>query len=404
MTATSKRIVIWGTVALLVALGLAAAFAPRSVSVDLVSVAPGPMQVTVEEEGETRIHDVYVLSAPVAGRVQRIEAHVGDSVVAGDTVLARIAPRAAALLDPRSQEQARAAVEAAEAAHNLAATQVDEALAELDYAKSELDRLSPYAGSGAISQREYEGAVRDHRTRGAAVERARAALEVRLFELEQARAELLSPSRSSQAQSEGESVPITAPVSGRVLTITSASERVVAAGDPLLEIGNPGDLEIQADFLSADAVRINPGQRVIIDGWGGDHPLTGRVRSVEPFGFTKISALGIEEQRVNVIVDFLDTPDMWERLGHGYQVEARVVLWEADAVLTVPLTALFRDGEAWAVFTEQGGRARLTTVQLGQRNGLVAEVTDGLAAGDHVVAHPSNRVRDGVRIAGRTVP
>ena len=401
MTATGKRLVVWGTVATLLILGLALAFAPRPVPVDLVTLELGPMSVTVEEEGQTRIHDVYVLSAPVAGRVQRIDAHVGDAVVAGDTVLARIEPGDPSLLDPRSEALARAAIEAAESARALAVAQLEEATAELEFAQATLRRAYQLQERGVISTEAFDVAVRDDRTRRAAVETARAAVQVRLFELEQARAQLLSPTQTQDPHLECDCVPLTAPVSGRVLSIASTSERVVLAGEPILEIGDPADLEITADFLSASAVRISPGQRVMIEGWGGDGALAGHVRTVEPFGFTKISALGIEEQRVNVIIDFDDPPNEWSRLGHGYQVEARVVLWESETVLTVPLTATFRQDEDWVVFKEQDRRAALTRVQLGQRNGLVAEVVSGLAAGDRVVAHPSDRVGEGVRIVGR---
>lgn len=401
MTATGKRLVVWGTVATLVILGLALAFAPRSVPVELVTLEPGPMNVTVEEEGQTRIHDVYVLSAPVAGRVQRIEAHVGDAVVAGETVLARIEPGDPSLLDPRSEALARAAIDAAESARVLAAAQLEEATAESEFAEATLRRSYLLQEKGVISAEAFDKAVRDARARRAAVETARAAVQVRLFELEQARAQLVSPTQTQDRHAECDCVPLTAPVSGRVLSMVSASERVVLAGEPILEIGNPAELEITADFLSASAVRIASGQRVMIEGWGGDRALNGHVRVVEPFGFTKVSALGIEEQRVNVIVDFDDPPKEWSRLGHGYQVEARVILWESESVLTVPLTATFRRDEDWVVFKEQDGRARLTRVQLGQRNGLVAEVVSGLAEGDSVVAHPSDRVREGVRIVGR---
>jgi HlyD family secretion protein len=192
-----------------------------------------------------------------------------------------------------------------------------------------------------------------------------------------------------------------APVSGTVLRIVDARERVVNAGELLLEIGNPADLEIVADFLSTDAVRIEPGQRVIIERWGHDTLLEGRVRRVEPYGFTKVSALGVEEQRVNVIIDFTSPFDQWQRLGHGYQVEARVVLWETDGVISLPLTALFRDGDAWSVFVEEGGRAAMRRVEVGHRNGVRAEILAGLVAGERVVLHPSDRVAQGVRIAAR---
>ena len=401
MNAKGKRILLWSAILALVVTGLAFAFVPQPIPVDLVTLELGPMVVTVEEEGRTRIHDVYVLSAPVAGRVRRIDFHVGDPVVAGSTVLTEIEPGDPTLLDPRSEAQAQAAVETADAARIFAEASVEEASAEFDFARAEFGRANQLVDDGTISLRALDEAERLFKTRKAALSTARAELQMRMFELEQARAQLISPNDAQESGSDCECVPITAPVSGRILRIFNPSERVVALAEPLLEIGEPNDLEIVVDFLSSDAVRIRPGQRVILDGWGGENPLSGSVRRIEPFGFTKVSALGIEEQRVNVVIDFEGTPDGWERLGHGYQIETAVVLWESDAVLTVPLTAVFRLDEGWALFKEQDGRARLTPVQLGQRNGLVAEIVNGLAEGDAIVVHPSDRIDDGVRITDR---
>ena len=224
---------------------------------------------------------------------------------------------------------------------------------------------------------------------------------MRVFELQRAQAQLMSPVQTQAAHGACECVPLLAPVNGKILRILHKSEGVVEAGDPLLEIGDPEDLEVVVDFLSADAVRISPGQRVILDEWGGGAALAGEVRLVEPFGTTKISALGIEEQRVNVIIDFTSPRTEWQRLGHGYQVEVRVVLWEGTDVRKVPLTALFRHGEDWALFVEENGRARLRTVELGRRTGLEAEVTAGVESGQRVIISPSDRITDGVRIRPR---
>jgi len=196
-------------------------------------------------------------------------------------------------------------------------------------------------------------------------------------------------------------VSVYAPITGTVLRVLQKSEGVVTASTPLVEVGDPRELEIVVDLLSADAVRVQAGQRVYIEGWGEPEPLNGVVQRVEPFGFTKISALGIEEQRVNVIIDFTDPPEKWQRLGHGYRVEPRIVLWEADDVLKIPLPALFRDGDGWAVFAEQRGRAVLRRVEIGRDNGLEAEVVKGLEPGEHVVLHPSDRVSEGVRLEAR---
>ena len=400
MTANSKRIVIWAAVAGIIVIALAFSFMPRAVMVDLVDIQPGRLVVTLDEEGETRVHDVYTLSAPVSGRVQRINWLVGDPVTANETVLAQIEPGDPSFLDPRSEAQARAAVQAAEAARDLAAAAVKDAEAQYEFARAEYARMQELVKEGSVSKRDLDSAERDYKARHAGLDTSRAALQVRNYELEVARAQLVSPLETQGSQEACDCIPIRAPVSGRILQITDRSERVVREGDVLMKIGNPKDLEIVADYLSMDAVKIEPGQRVIIDNWGGDHPLEGSVRLVEPFGFLKISALGIEEQRVNVIVDFV-REDGWEKLGHGYQVETRVVLWEEDKVLAVPLTALFRDGDKWALFVEEDGRAVLRHVQVGQKNGVFAEIREGIEAGNNIVMHPSDRVSDGTRIASR---
>ncbi len=401
MTAHGKRLLMWTLAALILVIGLAWAFTPRPVRVDLVTALQGSMVVTVDEEGETRVHDIFTLSAPVAGRIRRIEAHPGDAVVADETILAQIEPGDPTFLDPRGEAQARAAIHAAEAARTLAAAEVDQAEAEFEFARSELSRARELVADGTISRRELDDAERAHKTTRASLATTRAALQMRKFELERARAQLVSPTETQARHGECECVPITAPVSGRVLNVADQSERVIGAGESIMQIGDPADMEIVVDFLSADAVQIEAGQRVIIENWGGAQPLSGRVQRVEPFGFTKISALGIEEQRVNVVIDFVSAADQWQRLGHGYQVEARVVLWEGEDVLTVPLTALFRQDGDWALFVEHEGRAELRRIEMGQSNGLVAEITAGLAAGDRVIVHPSDRVVDGVRIATR---
>jgi len=381
-----------------VLIGFIVAFAPAPVTVDVVDAEIGPLMVTADYEGETRIHDLFALSAPVAGHVRRIEVHVGDGVVAGETVLAEIEPGNPTFLDPRSEAQARAAVEAARSARTLAEAEVERAVAELEFAETEHGRARELIDEGTITRREADSAEREFRTARAALATARAALQVRIYELEQAEAQLLTPA-DTPVISDGSCpcISLTAPVSGRVLRIPSQSERMVQPGDVLLEIGDPADLEIVTDYLSSDAVRIRSGQRVVIDNWGGEAPLEGEVRYVEPFGFSKTSALGIEEQRVNVVIEITSPREDWPTLGHGYQVETRVVLWETDAALAVPLTALFRDGERWAAFVLEDGYARLRHLDVGRRNGLQAEILAGVSAGERVIVHPSDRVRDGVR-------
>lgn len=401
-TPRERRLLFWLPMAAAVALAVLWLFWPRAVPVDFATAARGPLQVSVSDEGETRVKDVFVVSAPVPGLMRRIALEAGDPVVANETVAARIEPSDPAFLDLRTEAEARAAVKAAEAAQRLAVASVTRAEAELDFARAELARYRGLAERDTISANDLDAAERRARTSAAALEEARAALRVRESELAQARARLMAPGLARRQRSaECDCVDVLSPVSGRVLRVLKESEGVVASGEPLLEVGNPGELEIVADLLSTDAVRVQPGQRVLVEAWGGGEPLEGRVRRVEPFGFTKVSALGIEEQRVNVVMDFTDPPGRWQRLGHGYRVEPRIVLAEKADALKVPRAALFRDGGKWAVFVRDGGRATLRHVQLGLENGLEAEIVEGLAEGDEVVLQPGDRVSDGTRVRSR---
>jgi HlyD family secretion protein len=401
MTPATKRALFWVPPSAVLALALAWLFRPDAVPVDLAPAERGPLTVAVSDEGETRVRDVYVVSAPVPGRMQRIELEAGDAVVADDTVVARIEPSDPAFLDVRSAAEARAGVDAAAAARTHAEAQVSRAQADLDFARAELERMRALARSHTVSANELDAAERRAKTAVAALAEAQAQRRVRESEYEVARARLLSPATSRKPGAACDCVEVHSPVSGTVLRVVTESEGVVQAGAPLLEVGSPELLEVVVDLLSADAVRVEPGQRVIIEAWGGEQPLAGRVRRVEPFGFTKVSALGIEEQRVNVVIDITEPRERWLRLGHGYRVEPRIVLWEASDVLRVPLSALFRQGDRWAVFVEQGGRAVLREVELGQGNGLEAEVRSGLEAGERVVLHPGDRVSPDARLVER---
>ena len=402
MTVRSRRLVFWGTLGAIVLIGLVFAFRPRAVIVDMVTVDRGELVITVDDEAETRVHDVYVLSTPVAGHMRRIELHAGDSVAALETIVAEVQPIDPAFLDPRSEAQARADVRAAQAARELAEAEVEQARAELEFADREHNRAIRLVRNGTISQRDLDTAERNKRTTTATLATAIAALDVRSYELERARAGLVSPAQTAAGSEDCDCIAIRSPVQGRILRILQQSEGVLAAGTPLIEIGNPRDLEIVVDLLSPDAVKVEPGQRVIIERWGGDAPLAGRVRLVEPFGYTKVSALGIEEQRVNVIIDLTSDETEWRRLAHGYQVDVRIVLWESDDTLVLPLLALFRVGSDWSVFVESNGRAELRRVEIGRRNNLDAEVLGGLEAGERVVLYPGDRVSAGARIAERS--
>lgn len=396
-----RRTMIWGVLIGVLIAGLAYAFWPRPVLVDMAVAELGPLVVTADEEGATRVRDIFVVSSSVAGRLRRIERDVGDAVVARKTIVAYIEPVDPAFLDMRSEAEAKATVQAAQAAKALSEARLLEVQAERDFARAELDRARGLIRNVTISERALDEAERSFRTRTAAVATIKAEIKMRESELAKARARLVSPIDTQKLHGACACVPVTAPVSGRILRLIRESEGVVEAGDALVEIGNPEDLEIVVDFLTTDAVKIAPGQRVIIEEWGGDKPLSGRVRLVEPYGFTKVSALGIEEQRVNVIIDFVDLPVRWQRLGHGFRVEVRVVLWERENVIRLPLTAPFREGDRWVVFVNESGRARRRTVELGRTNGLQAEIASGLSEGDQVILHPSDRVSEGVRIASR---
>jgi HlyD family secretion protein len=401
MNAHWKRITVWGVLSLILIATLIWAFKPKPLAVDLLTLEPGKLVVTIDEEGETRVRDVFTLSAPISGRAMRIEAEVGDRVVANETLLAEIEPIDPTLLDPRSEAQARADIRAAEANRILAEAAVKEARVELDFALSELNRAQRLRQEAVISDRELESAERTYQTRQSALETAIANRQARQAELDRANAQLISPTEPRANTQACQCVPIRSPVNGRILKIQHKSEGVVNAGEPLLDIGDPARLEIVADLLSSDAVKVEPGQQVFIENWGGKARLTGQVRRVEPFGFTKVSALGIEEQRVNVIIDITSPQASWSRIAHGYQVDVRIVLWRSDRVLKLPLTALFRDANEWAVFVAQDGVAEKRIVTIGQRTGFEAEVKDGVVPGERILVHPSDKVAHGILIEAR---
>lgn len=394
----------WLTIAgFVLSLGLAVVygFLPRPLLVDTAVVGRAPLQVSIEAEGVTRVKERYVISAPVAGVARRIDLDVGDRVSAGQ-VLAWLAPLHSAVLDPRSRALAQARLAAAEAGLRVAQANRQAAAAAADYAAAELERLRRLRRRGVVSAEALDQADSAALRSAAEHSAAESAVEVARYELEAARSALrYSAARAAAASEPVEQVTLTAPVDGRVLKIHQRSEYVVEPGRPLLEVGDPAQLEVAIDLLSADAVRVSQGDPVWFRRWGGEGALAGRVRVVEPAGFTEVSALGVEEQRVWVIADFSAEGDRWRRLGDGYRVDAEVVLWQGDDVLQVPTSALVRHGDGWAVFRVDGGRARLTPVRLGRRSGLAAEVVSGLEAGDTLVDYPDDAVADGVRVRRR---
>jgi HlyD family secretion protein len=423
-------------VAVIVA-GLGYAFMPQPVEVDLVQAQRGDLQVTVDEDGKTRIREKYVVSTPLNGRILRISMDPGDSVVAGQTLLTMIEPRDPELLDARSVAQAEARVKAAEAALRQVEPNLERARAAQGLAEADLTRARQAAGSNAISQAELDTAEFVYRQRSEELRAARIAQEIARFELQQAQAALIRsrpreetpgdgnaslqvlPTASNGSSANGDGIlgshqannppngnggwnfPIYSPITGRVLRVFQESAAVVTPGTPLVELGDPLDLEVEIDVLSRDAVKIHPNDLVYLEHWGGDRPLEGRVRNVEPSAFTKISTLGVEEQRVYVIVDLVDPPEKRRTLGDGFRVEARVVIDEVRDVLKVPTSAVFRVGEKAAVFHVVDGIVHQRVVIVGRQNGLEAEVLEGLEEGDVIVLHPSDQIEEGVQVRQR---
>ncbi len=389
-----RRVVRIGVAIVVLVAVLVWAFRAPPVPADFATVALGRLQVTVAEEGQTRVRDRYVISAPVPGRMQRIELEPGDPVVAGKTVLAHFAPTDPALLDLRTRAELEARVKAAESGIGAARAERDRIRAELTFAQSEATRARELVREGAIAQRDLESAEQRLKALEGSLASAGFAVATAQHQLQVARAGLLQTSGGSSAV-----IPLRSPVDGVVLRVVQQSETVVPTGQPLIEVGDLRNLEIVADLLSSEAVKVQAGQPVIVEQWGGDRPLKGRVRLVEPSGFTKVSALGVEEQRVNVIVDIDERP---KDLGDGYRVEIRVIVWSKDNVLKVPTSSLFRVANDWAVYKVSNETAVRQIVTIGQRSGLEAEVLDGLAEGDRIVVYPSDAIQEGVKLVPRS--
>jgi len=371
-------------------------FLPRSVKVETVTVNKGQMRVTVEEEGRTRVMNRFVVSAPVAGYARRIDLDAGDLVSKGD-IITRLEPLRSNVLDPRSRAEAKARVSAAEASLMAAKENSLAAKADSDFAQKELERVMALHNDGLVSQEKLDAADADALSRHAALRSSEFSVKVTQYELEAANT-ALKYSAAMEPGQYAEKVPITSPVSGHLLKVNRESEGVVRAGEVLVEIGDPKMLEVEVDVLSADAVRIRPGTPVLFERWGGENPLKGKVRMVEPTGFTKISALGVEEQRVLVISDIVSPAEEWTELGDGYRVEAGFVLWESEDVLQVPSSALFRYEDGWAVFVMKDKKALLRKVGIDRRNGLSAQVVSGLNEGETVITHPNSSIEDGTSV------
>lgn len=398
-----RRMLVWAPVVILLAAALAWSFRPKPVPVDLSEVRQGALQVTISDEGEARVRDVFVVAAPVTGLMRRVELEAGDHVTANETVIARLEPSVPMFLDERAVAEARAGVDAANAATKFAQAQLRRAEAERDFAEAELKRIRALASRQSVSPNDLDAAERRAKTSIAAVAEAQAGLRMRESEYAQARARLLNPSGAKKAAKDCDCVLVYSPISGSVLRVLQESEGIVPAGTSIVEIGDPANMEVQVDLLSEEAVRVRAGQRVLVQGWGGAAgSLAGVVRRVEPFARTKVSALGIEEQRVNVLIDLTEPRERWRRLGHGYRVQPSIVVWETNDAVQVPQSALFRDGDRWAVFAVEQGVARLRHVAVGQHNDTDVQVVSGLTPGEHIVLHPNDRIVDGTRIVERS--
>ncbi|MDY7001033.1 MAG: HlyD family efflux transporter periplasmic adaptor subunit [Thermodesulfobacteriota bacterium] len=372
---------------------------PGPVPCDFASVTRGSLTVTLEEDGMTRVIDRYIITAPVAGYMRRMELDPGDAVALGRT-LCVLEPLRADALDPRTRAEAKAREAAAQASLDEARQEADAAKAAADYASSQHERAKRLFADDFVSRDALDKTETDLRATKARLKSALFGVKVAAHELEAARAVLRFAARA-EAGDKARSVPIPSPVDGCVLKVLRESEGVVARGRELLEIGDPRALEVEVDVLSEDAVRITPGMRVDLLRWGGEGILKARVRTVEPVGVTKVSALGVEEQRVLVIADLTSPHAEWSSLGDGYRVEASFVLWEGKDVLQVSASALFRSRGRWAVFAVKDDTAVLSPVKIGRRSALAAEVLSGLNKGDVVIVHPSDTVARGVRVRAR---
>jgi HlyD family secretion protein len=393
------RLVLWGAAAVLIA-AIAWAFRPQPVPVDLVPVSRGDLRVTVDDEGMTRVRERYVVSAPVAGRLRRVELEPGDRVEGNRTILATFLPVTPTPLDPRMRAETEARLKALQATRDRTRVTVQRARDELAFARNEFARQQTLVIGGAASQQQLAALEFDVRAKEAQLRAAELAVQAADYDLAATRALLQQVSDTPAGRGAG-TLTLRSPISGVVLRLLQESETQVPAGTPLIEVGNPDQLEIVSDVLSTDAVKVRPGMPVLIDGWGGDITLCGRVRLVEPAGFMKISALGVEEQRVNILVDFDAPPGHRHKLGDGYRVDVSIVIVERNRILKIPTSALFRVGSDWAVFAARDGKAARSTIQIGERNALEAELLSGLAEGDHVIVHPGEMVQDGVAVVRR---
>ena len=394
-----KRWLFWSILAAVALLVAYMALKPRAVWVEAATVSRGPLETTVREEGETRVKDRYSISAPVAGYLRRIDLHIGDPVAAGQT-LTQLEPLRAVVLDARSRAESEARIAAAQSAVQAALEQEAAARASADQAQADYARLQKLGHTDFVSREQLQRAAAEAERAAAALRSAHFNAEVARHEEAAARTRLHYSAATSSSGDHQELVPVQSPVAGSVLKLFQQSEGVVQAGQPLLEVGDPHALEVTADVLSYDAVKLQPGTQARLEGWGGP-VLSGAVRTVEPVGFTKVSALGVDEQRVKVVIDIRSPRAQWQSLGDGYRVDAVFVLWSGNDVVQLPLSAVFPVAGGKAVFLIRDGRARQQAVVTGHDDGFMVEVVKGLQVGDQVVRHPDGQVTEGVAVTVR---
>lgn len=402
-----SRLILTSLAVVLVVGALTAAFWPKPTLVDIGQVTRGTMQLTIDEEGRTRVRNAYIVSTPVAGQLQRVSVRPGDPVVRGETIVAHMRPTNPAALDIRTREQAQAAVTAAEAALRVSRADLNAAIANRDLAQTELNRTERLVERDISSAAALDNAQQRARVAQANVDTAEAAITMREAEITNAQAQLIGFDDQGLAAAMGQTsddIPIYAPAEGRILRVIQQSETTLPAGAPIMEIGNiEDDLEVVVELLSTDAVQVAIDDPVIIADWGGQTDLAGRVTSVDPFGITQFSALGVEEQRVNAAIAFESPPADYVGLGHGYRVETQIVVWQAEDTLIVPASALFRHQGEWAVFVVAEGMAVLRGIEIGPNNGIEAQVVGGLSEGDTVILYPSSGLSAGMSVAERVV-
>jgi HlyD family secretion protein len=396
MKAATRRNIFVTLIAAIIIAATIYGFLPKKIPVDLYEVSRGPLRVTIEEEGRTRLKDRFIVSSPVSGYMMRNNVKVGDSIRRGQ-VLVLLQPLPSQPLDKRSREEAEAAVSAAEAGLKASREREKAAQADREYLEKQFSRMKNLYSKKYVAKDQFDQADSNAQKARAAVLSATAAVDVARFELERAKAVLKNVSLGAK-NSQLEAIKVPSPIDGTVLKVYRESEGPVQTGEPLVEAGDLHGLEVRVEVLSSDAVKINRGTRVLFERWGGEKTLEGVVRRVEPAGFTKISSLGVEEQRTLVIVDIVSPAAIWNSLGDGFRLEANFIIWEKKDILQVPAGALFRSGENWAVFVAENGRARLRTVKTGQRNGLVAEIISGLREHEMAIVHPDDAIKDGVLI------